>query len=232
MKENRKVYARQVPWEWQESPWDDERLKTDKAALYGNRSYRRYAFDEFEQVVKALEEMDWTYFADCGSAKVDRPYSTEQEMLLDYVPPVGRGFYTDEEIEAWKFACQMYNPDYGRNEQWGICMGLTLMLGKEYDYKTLRGSCQSDWIYFIYPTDLYNDEAVRCLETEFFNTGEEWIVHNEDTVPECAEDVQGYSFYVYDEARKEIAEAEGVDPEDVVLWGYDEMRQVPKYKEA
>ena len=224
MKENRKVYARQVPWEWQESPWDDEQLKIDKAALYGNRSYGRCVFDEFEQVVKALEEMDWD---DVGDAC---PYSTEQEMLLDYVPPVGRDSYTDEEIETWKFACQMYNPDYGRNAQWGICMGLTLMLGKEYDYKTLRGPCQSDWIYFIYPTDLYNDEAVRCLETEFFNTGEEWIVHDEDTVPECAEDVQGYSIYVYDNTRKEIAEAEGVAPEDVVLWKYDGMRSIPKYK--
>ena len=224
MKENRKVYARQVPWEWQESPWDDEQLKIDKAALYGNRSYGRYVFGQFEQVVKALEEMDWE---DVGTARL---YSTEQEMLLDYVPPVGRDSYTDEEIETWKFASQMYNPNYGRNEQWGICMGLTLMLGKEYDYKTLRGSCQSDWIYFIYPTDLYNDEAVRRLETEFFNTGEEWIVHDEDTVPECAEDVQGYSFYVYDNTRKEIAEAEGVDPEDVVLWGYDGMRSIPKYK--
>ena len=230
MKENRKVYARQVPWEWQESPWDDEQLKIDKAALYGNRSYGRYVFDEFEQVAKALEEMDWTYFADCGSAEVDRPYSTEQEMLLDYVPPVGRDSYTDEEIEAWKFACQMYNPHYGRNEQWGICMGLTLMLGKEYDYKTLRGSCQSDWIYFIYPTDLYNDEAVRCLETEFFNTGEEWIVHDEETVPDCPEAVNGYTMYVYDDARKEIAAEAGVAPEDVVLWKYDGMRSIPKYK--
>lgn len=226
MSSNRKVYARQVPWEWQESPWDDEQLKINKAALYGNRSYGRYVFDEVEQVVKALEEMDFT---DCGA---DHLYDTEREMLLDYVPPVGRDSYTDEEIEAWKFALQMYDPNYGCNAQWGTCMGLTMMLGKEYDYKTLRGSCQSDWIYFIYPTELYNDETIRHLETEFFNTGAEWIIHDEDTVPECAEDVQGYSIYVYDEARKEIAEAEGVDPEDVVLWGYDGMRQVPKYKEA
>ena len=224
MKENRKVYARQVPWEWQESPWDDEQLKIDKAALYGNRSYGRYVFDEFEQVVKALEEMDWDDVGD------DRPYSTEQEMLLDYVPPVGRDSYTNEEIETWKFASQMYNQNYGRNEQWGICMGLTLMLGKEYDYKTLRGSCQSDWIYFIYPTDLYDDEAVRRLETEFFNTGEEWIVHDEDTVPECPEAVNGYTMYVYDDARKEIAAEAGVAPEDVVLWKYDGMRSIPKYK--
>ena len=46
MKENRKVYARQVPWEWQESPWDDEQLKIGKAALYGNRSYGRYVFGQ------------------------------------------------------------------------------------------------------------------------------------------------------------------------------------------
>ena len=224
MSSNRKVYARQVPWEWQESPWDDEQLKTDKAALYGNRSYGRYVFDEFEQVVKALEEMDWDDVGD------DRPYSTEQEMLLAYVPPVGRDSYTDEEIEAWKFACQLYNPDYDCNEQWGICMGLTLMLGKEYDYKTLRGSCQSDWICFIYPTDLYDDEAVRCLETEFFNTGEEWMIHDEETVPDCPEAVNGYTMYVYDDARKEIAAEADVAPEDVVLWKYDGMRQVPKYK--
>ena len=224
MKENRKVYARQVPWEWQESPWDDEQLKIDKAALYGNRSYRRYVFDEFEQVVKALEEMDWDDVGD------DRPYSTEQEMLLDYVPPVGRDSYTDEEIEAWKFACQLYNPDYDCNEQWGICMGLTLMLGKEYDYKTLRGSCQSDWICFIYPTDLYDDEAVRRLETEFFNTGEEWMIHDEETVPDCPEAVNGYTMYVYDDARKEIAAEADVAPEDVVLWKYDGMRSIPKYK--
>ena len=224
MKENRKVYARQVPWEWQESPWDDEQLKIDKAALYGNRSYGRYVFDEFEQVVKALEEMDWE---DVGTARL---YSTEQEMLLDYVPPVGRYSYTDEEIEAWKFACQLYNPDYDCNEQRDICMGLTLMMGKGYDYKTLRGSCQSDWICFIYPTDLYDDEAVRCLETEFFNTGEEWIVHDEDTVPDCPEAVNGYTMYVYDDARKEIAAEAGVAPEDVVLWKYDGMRSIPKYK--
>lgn len=224
MKENRKVYARQVPWEWQESPWDDEQLKIDKAALYGNRSYGRYVFDEFEQVVKALEEMDWDDVGD------DRPYSTEQEMLLDYVPPVGRDSYTDEEIEAWKFACQLYNPDYDCNEQWGICMGLTLMLGKEYDYKTLRGSCQSDWICFIYPTDLYDDEAVRRLETEFFNTGEEWMIHDEETVPDCPEAVNGYTMYVYDDARKEIAAEADVAPEDVVLWKYDGMRSIPKYK--
>lgn len=31
-------------------------------------------------------------------------------------------------------------------------------------------------------------------------------------------------------APKEIAEAEGVDPEDVVLWKYDGMRSIPKYK--
>lgn len=224
MSSNRKVYARQVPWEWQESPWDDEQFKIDKAALYGNRSFGRYVFDEFEQVVKALEEMDW------GD---DRLYSTEQEMLLDYVPPIGRDAYTSEEIEDWKTACDLYDcRNRTHDEQAAICAGLTLVMGKEYDYCCLRGYCQSDWNYFFYPVDLYDDDAVRCVEIDYFNMGEEWIIHDEETAPDCPEAVNGYTMYVYDDARKEIAEAEGVDPEDVVLWGYDGMRQVPKYKEA
>ena len=225
MSSTRKVYARQVPWEWQESPWDDEQLKIDKAALYGNRSYGRYVFDEFEQVVKALEEMDWDDVGD------DRPYSTEQEMLLDYVPPVGRNAYTAEEIEKWKAVCDLYDGrNRTRDEQAAICAGLTLVMGKEYDYRCLRGCCQRDWNYFYYPVDLYNNDVIRDLEIEYFNLGEEWMIHDEETVPDCPEAVNGYTMYVYDDARKKIAAEAGVAPEDVVLWKYDGMRSIPKYK--
>lgn len=229
MGSNRKVYARQVPWEWQESPWDiwrEERLAIDKAAVYGNKQFKGSVFDEFEQVIKALDEMD---FDDVGA---DRWYENEQEMLLDWVPPVGRNAYTEEEIEQWREACNLYAANYGRDERKAICMGLTLMMGKEYDYCQLSGCCQSDWNYFFYPVELYDDKAIRCVEVDYFNLGEEWMVHDESTVPECAADVTGYIMYVYNDARREIAEEAGVAPENVVLWEYDGMRQVPKYKEA
>lgn len=171
MDSNCKVYARQIPYEWQESPWDlwgAEQMITDKAAIYGDKQLQGYTFDEFDKVLTALDEMDLT---DVGE---DSWYTTELEMLLDYVPPVGRNAYTAEEIEKWKAACDLYDGrNRTRDEQAAICAGLTLVMGKKYDYRCLRGSCQSDWNYFYYPVDLYNDDAIRYLEIEYFNMGEQ-----------------------------------------------------------
>lgn len=228
MDPNCKVYARQIPYEWQESPWDlwgSEQMITDKAAIYGDKQLQGYTFAEFDNVLTALDEMDLT---DVGE---DSWYTTEQEMLLDYVPPVGRNAYTAEEIEKWKAVCDLYDGrNRTRDEQAAICAGLTLVMGKEYDYRCLRGCCQRDWNYFYYPVDLYNDDAIRDLEIEYFNMGEEWMIHDEETVPDCAEAISGYTFYVYDDARKEIAAEAGVEPEDVVLWGYGGMMSIPTYK--
>lgn len=226
MGSNCKVYARQIPYEWQESPWDlAEQMITDKAAIYGNKQFQGYTFDEFDKVLTALDEMDLT---DVGE---DSWYTTEQEMLLDYVPPVGRNAYTAEEIEKWKAACDLYDGrNRTRDEQAAICAGLTLVMGEEYDYRCLRGCCQSDWNYFYYPVDLYNDDAIRYLEIEYFNMGEEWMIHDEEAVPDCAEAISGYTLYVYNDARKEIAVEAGVEPEDVVLWRYDGMKSIPTYK--
>lgn len=55
------------------------------------------------------------------------------------------------------------------------------------------------------------------------------MIHDEKTVPDCAEAISGYTFYVYDDARKEIAVEAGVEPEDVVLWRYDGMKSIPTY---
>lgn len=226
MNQKRKVYAVQIAPEYQDSPWDlfgYEQLEIDKAAIWGNCKLKGYTFSEFIKVVEALGNMDWD--------DVGKYYDSKQEMLLDYVAPIDRDVYTDEEIAQWKKACDLYNADYGRNERQAICMGLTLMMGKEYDYRQISGCCQSDWNYFFYPTDLYDDKMVRVVETEYFNTGEEWTVHEENTEPESPNDVQGYSIYVYDDARKEIAESEGVEPEDVILWAFDGWRRTPKYQQ-
>ena len=229
MASNCKVYARQIPYEWQDSPWDlwgAEQMIIDKAAIYGNEQLQGYTFDEFDKVLTALDEMDLT---DVGE---ENWYTTEQEMLLDYVPPVGRNAYTAEEIEKWKAVCDLYDGrNRTRDEQAAICAGLTLVMGKEYDYRCLRGCCQSDWNYFFYPTDLYDDKMVRVVETEYFNTGEEWTVHEANTEPESPDDVQGYSIYVYDDARQEIAASEGVEPENVILWAFDGWRRTPKYQQ-
>jgi hypothetical protein len=71
---------------------------------------------------------------------------------------------------------------------------------------------------------------------EYFNTGSEWIIHDEESEPETVKDISGYSVYCYswntDGIKKEIADAAGSDPDDVILYEFDKYINVPADKEA
>ena len=75
--------------------------------------------------------------------------------------------------------------------------------------------------------DEYGIEYRREIETEYFNTGDEWKI-----------DDNGDTFTVYthswrdDEKRQEIADAVGCDPSDVILYAFDGYEYTPKYKEV
>ena len=103
---------------------------------------------------------------------------------------------------------------------------LSIVTRKDYDYTTIRGCCQGEWNEVFYPVDEYTMDDIRTFEVYYFNTGSEWIIHDEEYEPESAEDIEGYSMYcVTCDIRKEIAEAEGVNPDDVVLYEYHEQMQ-------
>ena len=75
MDSNCKVYARQIPYEWQESPWDlwgAEQMITDKAAIYGDEQLQGYTFDEFDKVLTALDEMDLTDVGEITGIQLSR----------------------------------------------------------------------------------------------------------------------------------------------------------------
>ena len=122
---------------------------------------------------------------------------------------------------------ERYNDTYRSADLNNImCEVLTIVARQEYNWKTIRGCCQGDWNYIFYPVEEYSNSYLHSFETMYFNTGSEWIIHDSDSIPESADDIDGYSMYcvTYD-VQKEIAEAEGVNPEDVVLYEYHERRQ-------
>lgn len=79
-------------------------------------------------------------------------------------------------------------------------------------------------------------KALTMFEIEYFNTGTEWIVHDEEIEPESPEDISGFSMYCTswnDEGiKQEIAEASGGKIEDIILYAFDGYTQTAKYKEV
>ena len=93
----------------------------------------------------------------------------------------------------------------------------------------------------------YNFKAIEQLESEYFNTGEEWMIFEEpieieesekENACEIAEEIDSFTYTAYvtawndEEKRMEIADAIGCKPEEVLLFSFDHYVKKPVYKLA
>lgn len=226
-----KIYAKQVPPEYQESPlfWDED----INAELFGNRQLRGITSTLFDRLPGMMENLS------CVWDNIRNGYydnANWAEELEEMMPPQGREPYTrDERKNAWPGLLRRYI-DKSSLDNAFLCDLLGLITGRAWDWCTLRGCCQSDWQYCIYPADEWNGASLERLEAEYFNTGSEWIVHDDQDAPDGPEDINGFSVYCTgwndDLIRKEIADAAGGRPEDVTLYKFAGYTRRAEYEEV
>lgn len=226
-----KVYAKQMNPAYQESPlflfdeWPDGDL-----ILVGNRDYRERTIAEYDQIHDYFDNMasEWAQNGMYGSEK----YSLK-EILHDYGFERNDGKpWTTNQRHEWKLL--MESEYYDSSDEEVILKALELMTGHEWKSGTIRGCCQGDWQDVYYRVDRWNDKSLEAFETEYFNTGSEWMIHDEDEEPEDPEDISGFTCYCVswnkDGIREEIASAAGCKPEDVVMYAWDGTYSVNKYR--
>lgn len=235
----KKIYARQVPPEHQESPlycFCYTRDGLDLSELYtgitltGNRDFCGYKTPEYEAAEHVDDAADeWIN----GQEWTGEPVKIE-EALRDYGIEKQNGKkWTPRELGQWKRLFQSWdrNPYDGRDADDRIADALELMTGKPYTAQTLRGCSQGDYIKCFFPYKEYTQGEIDRLETEYFNTGEEWIIYDED--PDNNPEADCFSCYVYswkdDEKRAEIAAAAGGAPDDMELHEFTGWRRIACY---
>ena len=222
-----KVYAKQVPPEYQESPlfygdWPED------VFVFGNRSFNQRA-ERLEEIRAALQELadEWENLNDGGSGY----YGSWIDALNDILPAdYERGEYTRaERLQLAKLAAQ-YEWCSGSAENDILCAVLELITGREWTAETIRGCCQGDWQEIIYPAE-YGRAWLEEFEAEYFNTGDEWRINEGD--PDSGDNYYFYSHGWNDELiRQEIADAAGVDPGDVVLYKFTGWSRSASYEEV
>jgi hypothetical protein len=209
-----KIYAKQVPPEYQESPLFMDECWPENVFVFGNKWLTDHA-GRLEDIKRALEDI----------SDVCNGYGYTNN-LLDVIPERddGRKYTRAERLQLVRLA-KNYT-EYSNNsddENEILCDVLELITGKKYEYATIRGCCQGDWQEIIYPAE-YGDDFLRDFETEYFDTGAEWIIDDD------------YSVYTHawrdDDIRAEIAAAACVDPGDVVLYTFTGWSKIPNYSEA
>ena len=232
-----KIYARQIPPEYQESPlFMDPESFPDNIAVFGNRDYNSHFPPVFERVYNALRDgsaLDAWQDVNNG----DYWYSWRQALNM-IIPPEGRGEYTREERKhkipdlLWRY----YNARRECDENAIMCELLEIVTGEPWSVGTIRGTCQSEWQEIFYPVNAWSAEALHYFEIEYFNTGSEWNVHIGNAEPEAPEDIDGFSIYCYggsyDEIKKEIAKAYGEPGADVILYEFSGYSRIANYTEV
>lgn len=228
-----KVYARQVPPEYQESPlffgdWDEN------VFVFGNKHYTPHA-GRLEDIRRGLENIaDALDDMQRGAAWI-RNGNFHAVIWYELPRDSGAGYTRAERLKMADLAMEYCGALDSFTKLSILCAALELITGQGWSAATICGCCQSDWQNVIYPA-AYGPEWLEAFETEYFNTGSEWTIHDGETPPESAEDVTGYNVYCLgwndEKIRAEIAEYENVSPENVVLYNFTGWTRAAAYKEA
>lgn len=194
-----KIKAYQIAPEYQESPLDLSYEVPEGLEIYGNRDYIRRTSATFDEVLECLENGDFSDFEISG--------------------------YKAERLEE---LCDKYGTR-GADDEGIIAEALSIVTDQEWKYKQISGPCQSDWNYVYYRPEEWPEEALKYFEIEYFNTGDEWHIEDEE-----GDDLGSVYTHEWndDEQKREIAENICVDPGDVTLYFFDGWTKTAKYKEV
>ena len=226
-----KIYAKQVPPEYQESPlffgdWPEN------VYVFGNDRFMDHA-GRLEDIRRGLENI-----ADAlEDMQSGRGYTNNLHSVIWYELPRdnGTGYTRAERLQFIDLAREYcYTRDFsGANK--ALCAALELITGQQWEYGTIRGCCQSDWNCIIYPAK-YGRDWLEAFETEYFNTGSEWTIHDDETPPESPENITGYNVYCLgwspEKIRAEIADFSNTSPENVVLFEFSGWSRSAAYSEV
>lgn len=151
-----------------------------------------------------------------------------KEFLSDMLPKKENGKRLSPKEMAF-LKQGLDNSQYANEEI--ICDCLSVITGKIWKCKGLRGCCQGDYVDAYYPVEDGITKYLDWVEAWFFGTGVEIMIHDEDNEPKDAEEVTGYTFYTaswrVEDLKKEIRDYVGAkDDVDVKLWLYDKTRRI------
>jgi hypothetical protein len=219
------IYARQISPEYQDGYYlldDDFCISEGKYIIDGNREFKSYTNEVYNTLCRNIEEMADSYEAIVEKSPY-RYFNNVTEILKYYGIEKENGKqWSNKDKKEWKNILAIYNDIY--NDEDLICKALSLIYSVDYDYIEIRGSVQSEWQGLYYNADAITNEAIKQIETIYFNTGSEWIVDVENEEITSADEINGFSIYCFswnaDGIRAEIADAAGVSVDDVILYQF------------
>lgn len=232
-----KVYCKQVPPEYQESPIFQADIFPENMVVCGNRNFKERKTAVFTLVENALDNGDLREALEDieTGGYYSAVYKDAEEAIADFLP-ASKGGYTPDDINALQELVKAYT-QCSRAETNGIfCRVLSIVDRQKWEWAIIRGCCQSDWNEIFYPAALWSREALAAFEVEYFNTGSEWLIDDGEYNPDTDSPLNITGCFVYCTAqdeegiKKELANIAGCSPADLVLYAFTGFTRIPKYE--
>lgn len=204
-----KIYAKQLDPECFDYRVYEDNVDED-IIVEGNRDYPGF----HDEDLKSIKEFINNY----NSYDYEVFYDTKiKDYVIDYLPRKDNGKqYSPSELHQLKDALD----NLDETDITIIC--LSIIKGKQYETRCIRGYCQGDWCKIYCPVSTSQKE-IDYLEAVYFATGSEYEIHDSDKPVNSEDDIEGYSMLITDWREEDIKEQiasqfKNAKPEDVVLY--------------
>lgn len=232
-----KIYAKQVSPEYQESPlFLGDEFFPDNIILDGNRDYQSHTMPVYDRIIEAYDEAA-REIENLDLRNGYAAYNNATEAINDYFPAqeYREKPYNTRDIHRIREALRLYGTRKYYDGDYILDM-LEAITGEAWAETTIRGCCQGEWQTVIYPVKSWSRESLEIFETEYFNTGAEWIIDDTGDTMTDPGDIVGWSLYTHswntDGIRAEIAAAVGANTEDVILYKFNGWTKTANYTEV
>lgn len=190
--------------------------------LYGNKDYNSHTSALFDKVMESLEWFDEWYCAETCKTATDCVYDIFGEYLeIDRARKVN-----EKDCAEIVDVLRNNNPSYMEND---ICTILTLLTGRCWEWKTIKGSCQGDWQIMYYDSS-WTPEIIDRFEIAYFNMGKEFQIVEAD-----GEEIGTIYCYEWNDEKiaREIRDGAEITENDTlkILW-FDGWKRVAQYRET
>lgn len=230
IKEKETIYAKTLnPEDFDYRIYDIREDEGNEVIIDGGRDYCNVDNKDYLKNIKKLINDYNSYF-------YDNYYDNFKDYVNDMLSKKENGKkFSPVELHNLKIALEE------KEDEDIICVCLSIITGKTYTHKGLRGCCQGDYVDAYYP-EKTSKEYIDFVEAWFFGTGTEVEIHDCENIPQTADDIEGYTFYTatwgIDNLKKEIKRNSGYKEDDdnveVKLWLYKNSHHIRKdnYEEA
>lgn len=210
----KKYIATQCPIEG----YDPEKYFNESCACYthiwigGNSDFKEYNKEIKENYIDGLQRL----YDKLEEDRIEDNKEDLKETICESINNIKP--YIEDYCDYIKDLAYEYGCSKNEYKLESVCKLLKLIYKKDFEYKEIKGSCQGEWNYIIYPK--IGEDMIDWIESVYFGLGSEFAI-SIDKVDEDEDPLKVSYYYVWqndiEDIREELAKRLKCNKDEILI---------------